>query len=281
MSFDADGDREFPKLLAGQMPIDLAGLLLDFSADAYPGLDRAACLAELDRLGDQARLRMEALPPEARPLRTRLAHISHLLYDDEGFHGNQESYYDPRNSYLNEILARRTGIPITLGIVYLSVAARAGLPMFGVPAPGHFVLGAEEPGETWYVDPFTQGDVLPLAACRHRVERMTGQEGQLKDAHFRAASPVEIAARVLRNLKAAYVMQDQWRAALPVQQRLVRLLPDLPDEQRDLGLLYLRLGRPVESLELLDPYADRCSPEQLDQLSPYLRSARRMRAELN
>jgi regulator of sirC expression with transglutaminase-like and TPR domain len=103
----------------------------------------------------------------------------------------------------------------------------------------------------------------------------------LGDEHFRPASALEIGARVLRNLKAAYVMDNQWVSALPVQQRLALLLPDAPDERRDLGLMYLRTGDPTRALALLEKYLARCSDEQAQAVQPYLRAARRMAAELN
>ncbi|HUY92697.1 MAG TPA: transglutaminase-like domain-containing protein [Pirellulales bacterium] len=272
---------EFNKLVSGRQDIDLVELMLEFAADAYPALDRAAHLSELDRLGERARRRIAASGASCGPLVERLQTMSELLYGEERFQGNEEAYYDPRNSYLNEVLASRKGIPISLAIVYMAVAARAGVHTFGVAAPGHFVVGARESRESWFVDPFHQGLVLDRDACRRRIEEVLGEPGVLGDEHFRPASALEIGARVLRNLKAAYVMENRWAPVLPVQQRLVLLLPEAPDEQRDLGLMYLRNGRPVKALELLNDYLARCSDEQAEAVEPYLRAARRLAAELN
>src|SRR5690606_25356727 len=109
--------------------------------------------------------------------------------------------YDPRNSYLNEVLDNRTGIPITLGIVYLAVAQFAGLPVYGVSTPGHFVLGCHDLDERLYIDPFTDGDVLSPSACQRRVERINDEPGSLDEDDFRPACVRAIAVRVLRNLK--------------------------------------------------------------------------------
>lgn len=274
-------DVEFNKLVSGRQDVDLVELMLEFAADAYPDLDRAEYLAELDRLGQSARRRIAAAGANCGLLVERLQAMSELLYGEERFRGNQEAYYDPRNSYLNEVLASRKGIPISLAIVYMAVAARAGVRTFGVAAPGHFVVGAREGRERWFVDPFDRGQVLDRDDCRRRIEELLGEPGVLGDEHFRPASSLEIGARVLRNLKAAYVMDNQWALVLPVQQRLTLLLPEAPDEQRDLGLMYLRNGRPVQALDLLKTYLARCSEEQADAVEPYLRAARRLTAELN
>lgn len=274
------GDVQFNKLLARRTDVNLVRLMLEFARDAYPALDAGASLAELDRLGRRAHVLLHRAASPAG-LRPRLAALSELLYAEEGFHGNTQSYYDPRNSYLNEVLARRCGIPISLGIVYLAVAGRAGLRMYGVGTPGHFVLGSTVQGETLYVDPFSAGTVLGREACQGRIEGLLGQAGVLGDEHFRPATMLEIGTRVLGNLKAAYVMDNNWSAALPVQERLALLLPGAPDELRDLGLMYLRTGQAVPALELLEKHLQSCPAAEAEALQPYLRSARRMRAELN
>src|SRR6185437_3702508 len=268
-------DVEFNKLVARRGDVDLVELMLEFAADAYPEVDRAKCLSELDRLGRRARRQMAERDGDGQSLAGRLKTLSQVLYRDERFRGNEEAYYDPRNSYLNEVLARRRGIPISLAMVYTAVAARAGVSTFGVAAPGHFVVGARENGESWFVDPFHEGLVLDREACQRRIEEVLGEQGVLGDEHFRPASALEIGARVLRNLKAAYVMENQWAPALPVQQRLALLLPDAPDERRDLGLMYLRNCRPMSAIDLLENYVAGCSGEQAQAVGPYLRAARR------
>ena len=270
---------EFHKLTAGRTDVDLVQLMLDFAADAYDDLDRVGCLMELDRLGVQC---ADAGASDATlPLPERLAIINRTLSDVAGFHGNREDYYDPRNSYLNDVLARRTGLPITLGIVYIAVASRASVPMFGVNTPGHFVVAARDKDQTWYVDAFSFGGVLDQQACARQVERMTGDQGVVCDSHFCRASAMQIGARVLRNLKVAYAMLDRWPDVLVVQQRLTALLPDAKEEQRDLGLAYLRAGEPARALGVLEPYLSACPRDQAEALAPSLQAARRMMAERN
>jgi regulator of sirC expression with transglutaminase-like and TPR domain len=281
MSVAFPRDIEFHKLLARRTDIDLVRLMLEFAADAYPRLDEAASLSELERLGRRARDCVGSARSEPGDLHYQLAAVSDMLYSDEGFAGNDENYYDPRNSYLNQVLERRSGIPISLGIVYVCVAGRAGLPVYGVGTPGHFVLGCQQDGETFYIDPYSGGDVLSRAECQCRIESVLGQRGVLSDEHFRPATAFEIATRVLRNLKAAYVMQSHWNEVLPVQCRLALMLPEIADERRDLGLIYLRTGHGRPALELLEQYVEGCQPDEAETLAPYLRSARRMSAERN
>ena len=203
------------------------------------------------------------------------------MYEVEGFHGNVQAYYEPENSYLNEVLTRRCGIPISLGILYMAVAARAGLKMHGVNTPGHFVVSCPSSAGPLFVDPFSGGDVLDLCQCRARIEASLGKQQVLCDAHFRPASPRDIIARVLRNLKSAYAMQNCWPSALGIQERLAALLPQVREERRDLGLLYLRLGRPNKALPLLETYLCGCACEERTALQPSLQVARKMSAEMN
>ncbi|HVU86750.1 MAG TPA: transglutaminase-like domain-containing protein [Pirellulales bacterium] len=279
MSSPFSDNPQFACLLAGREDqVDLVRLMLEFATDEYPALDVQGPLTELARLGQAAQ---EAVAESGREATERLQAVSELLYGQEGFRGNHDAYYDPRNSYLNEVLERRLGIPISLAIVYTAVGRQAGLDLFGVGSPGHFMVGCHDGGRTLYVDPFDAGTVLDEQACRERIERVLGQQNVLSSEHLRAATPREIAARVLRNLKAAYAMRDSWPEALPIQLRLVALLPELPDERRDLGLIYLRNSDPHPAAKLLEEYIDKAPPADAEAVLPFLKSARRMVAERN
>lgn len=269
---------EFTKLLERPSDIDLVQLMLELAGDAYPALDRVGCLMEIDRLGvaccDQLAVR------GATSVREQLEAISHVLYDIEGFHGNRQSYYEPDNSYLNRVLEARQGIPISLGILYMAVAARAGVKMFGVNTPGHFVIGCRDSASTWYVDAFHGGQVLDRKACKRRIEKMVGP-GCVTCDDFRPAATVDVVARVLRNLKSAYARANSWCRALGVQRRLAALLPRVAEEQRDLALVYLRVGEPRKALATLEACAAVCPCAQAEILAPGMHAARRMIAELN
>jgi regulator of sirC expression with transglutaminase-like and TPR domain len=270
---------EFCKLCAGQTRVNLVRLLLEFAADAYPRLCFTSCEQEIAQFGEKARRCACGGGQDEESCRERLCAVSRLLYDDEGFHGNEQDYYDPRNSYLNEVLRRRTGIPITLAILYLAVAERAGLPCYGVGTPGHFLVGCDTAEGALYVDPFIKGDVLRGGECRRRVEAISGR-GAWSPEVLAPAAHRDIAARVLRNLKMAHAKRERWQEALPVQKRLVCLLPDAPEERRDLGLILLRTGEPWSALTHLKEYVEE-RPASRCEMEPFLRTAKRMTSELN
>lgn len=279
MPRDFARDCQFQKLLAGAQQICLPGLMLEIATDAYPNVDMLACLAEVERLGSLATERVKQSQCQARGRRGALHEISRLLYVDEGFRGNEEEYYDPRNSYLNEVLRRRRGIPISLAVLYMSVAYRATVPMYGVCTPGHFMIASRDDSQTLYVDPFRGGEVLDLAECRARIAATLGQP--CGEECFRPATHFEIAVRMLRNLKAAYARADRWPEVLPVQRRLTLMLPDEADERRDLGLVYLRIGSAAKALPLFEEYLRTCNQQDAEVIQPYVKTARRMAAEMN
>src|SRR5438445_11102873 len=149
--------------------VDLAEASLLIAGEEYPGLDPAPYLGRLDELGAHLRRRAgdagaDALVPE----------LNRLLFEEEGFRGNTVDYYDPRNSFLNDVLDRRTGIPISLSTVYMAVGRRAGVPVQGVGLPGHFVVRVTTAGGEALVDPFHDGAVLTLEDCQERLDRIYG-----------------------------------------------------------------------------------------------------------
>ncbi len=276
---DFEANPEFTKLLERPCEIDLVQVMLELAGDAYPNLDSVGCLLEIDRLSVVCSDELGAEPGAST--REQLETISRVLYEVEGFHGNRDDYYAPENSYLNEVLARRCGIPISLGIVYIAVAGRSGVRTFGVNTPGHFVVGCRHGSDTWYVDPFNGGDVLDRRGCRRRIERILGHKGAVCEKDFCPALPSDVIARVLRNLKTAYADANCWSGLLGVQRRLAALLPLVPQERRDLALVYLRVGDPEKALSMLEDYLAVCCCEEREALRPTMQTARRMVAELN
>jgi regulator of sirC expression with transglutaminase-like and TPR domain len=155
------------------------------------------------------------------------------------------------------------------------------LRLFGVNTPGHFLLGCRSGGEVLFVDPFSCGEVLDREGCQRRVEEVLGEKDVLRDEHLRPAPPRDIVGRVLRNLKASFALANDWQGALDVQIRLAALLPRCADEQRDLGLIYLRAGRPNKALPLLEQSLGCCSDEHTELLRSSVRTARKLVAEMN
>jgi len=217
--------------------IDLCEAALWVAAEEYPSLDVSAYLAVLDGLAQSAR---ERLTP-ASSAADRVVALNRLLFDEQGFTGNRGDYYDPRNSYLNEVIDRRTGIPITLCLIYIGVAQRLGLEAAGVSFPGHFLTRVEAP-ETLIVDPFV-GRVLGIDDCQQRLEAAIGPAEVLRPAvHLRAASPREILVRLLSNLKQVFLAKGDLERVVSCFDRILIAMPAAHTELRDRGLVYEQLG---------------------------------------
>jgi regulator of sirC expression with transglutaminase-like and TPR domain len=210
---------------------------------AYPKLDPSSWLAELDVYGDAARRHLEVGVGGDPPVRTRLRVVSDFFFGQLGFVGNREQYEDPRNSFLNDVIARRTGIPITLAIVFMEIARRAGLAVDGVNFPGHFLMRcadeAAEPDATAaiIVDPFNGGAVLNDADCLRLLRTHAGSEALLDPGMLQPAGKQAILLRMLLNLKRAFVRVRSFDYARDVSELLVALDPSALTELRDRGLL--------------------------------------------
>jgi regulator of sirC expression with transglutaminase-like and TPR domain len=218
----------------------LAEACLLIAQDEYPGLDVAGCMAQLDAIAATIRGRLAADAPADQ----KVAAINRHLFGELGFAGNVEAYYDPRNSYLNEVLERRIGIPITLAIVYLEVARRLGLPAQGVAFPGHFLVKVRLKGGALVLDPFGGGVPQSERELRDRLEQVLpkARAGRTELApYLEPATPREIVARVLRNLKSIYLQSGALEAALAVMHRMLLVVPESAEELRDRGLVYGRL----------------------------------------
>ena len=231
----------------------LAEGALWIAAEAQPGLDVPAWLARLDALGYRA---AERITSDMDVDRAAMA-VSEFLFEEEGFRGNAEDYYDPRNSFLHDVLDRRLGIPITLSIVYVAVAARAGLEAAGVGLPGHFIVRAERRGRHRLVDPFHGGGLLDRAACEALVARVRRGGGRLDPRWLAPVTTRQIFIRVLSNLKAVYSSLGDWARALAAVERILLLAPDMLEELRDRGTLHARLGRGQAAVRDWEAYLQR------------------------
>ena len=265
--------------LARDQPVELERVALECAADVCPRVPLEECLARLDRLAEQVQVPFALPPLTAKERRQMLQAIAVVLYEQEGFRGTVEDYYNPQNSLLHRVLQRRVGIPLTLGIIFRSVAVRLGLDVFAVSTPGHFMLGCQLAGRRWYIDPFNRGELLDQPSCRRRVEEMSGPQ-QWSPVCFRRASHRQVIARLLRNLKNALVMADRWEQALLIQQRLLVLCPQHEAERRDMGLILLRNGQPHAALDYLQRYQHQ-HPDEAEMLRPFVKAARRLAAEMN
>lgn len=241
--------------------IELARACLLIAEDAYPGLDIEKYVTELERLALRLRSR---LPPSAGA-EEKLIALNQFLFDDLGYTGNAEDYYDPRNSYLNDVIDRRTGIPITLGVIYMELGRRIGLPLEGVSFPGHFLVRLRIRGGVLVLDPFAAGEPQAEDDLRERLQRVIpeGATGRLPASdlplkHFlEPASNRQILARLLRNLKAIYRETDQPARLLEVLDRMLLVVPEATADLRDRGLVYQRLECYRAALKDLSDYLER------------------------
>jgi regulator of sirC expression with transglutaminase-like and TPR domain len=257
-----------------QLPLTEAAIAL--AQDAYPQLDVQTELVTLDAWGQQLRERIAFDAPPAFRLRA----LRRFFYDELGFKGNREHYYDPANSYLNRVMITRRGIPISLAVLLLELGQQAGLQMHGIAFPGHFLLKVSaKVGEMHEIilDPFS-GAAERRESLEERLAAQAAAAGQRVQLELllRNASPRAVLVRMLRNLQAVYRHLQSWRNLLAVQHRLVILLPDAPAERRERGLLHARLGERDEAIEDLQfylqamPQADD-TPQMREQLQALLR----------
>jgi regulator of sirC expression with transglutaminase-like and TPR domain len=217
--------------------IDLARAALVIARSEYPALDIDAYLGRLDALADRARPARQAADPLGR-----LHRLRECLFEELGFAGNVGDYYDPRNSYLNEVLERRLGIPITLSLVLIEVGSRLGLQIEGIGLPGHFVTGARVGGEPVLLDPFNGGTILTGEACGDLVAWAVGRPVELTAEQFVPVTKRQFLTRMLSNLKGAYWRREAWRQVVAVIDRLLVLTPEAGGEWRDRGMAWASLG---------------------------------------
>jgi regulator of sirC expression with transglutaminase-like and TPR domain len=265
-------DEEFRRLIQGDEDVDLVRVNLEIARDAYPDLDEADVLAFLGALGDRVRDRCS---PGAGP-RSVIGQINWVLFVEEGFRGNTEDYFDPANSYLNEVVDRKLGLPISLSILYRDVARRVGLPLACVNLPMHFALKVAGRDDPLFVDPFHEGRLLDLAECERFLAGLAGRAVRLTAEEFAGCDPSVTVARMLRNLKATYLERTDYVSALPVVRRLAALRRDDLLEQRDWGMVSLQADRPGEALGPLARYVEaRPGAPDAQEVGSLLKSARR------
>jgi regulator of sirC expression with transglutaminase-like and TPR domain len=238
---------------------ELAPAALAIARVEYPSLDAALYLAQLERMGAQASERLGR--PTFRNQEAAIRVFNEYFYDELGFTGNREHYDDPRNSFLNEVLDRRTGIPISLAVVYLEVARRAGLAVQGVNFPGHFLLRAavnpqlaQSAAEVLVIDPFHGGALLSEIDCRELLRQHVGEEAAFDPSLLEPANRHHIIVRMLVNLKRLYVHMRSFPQARFISDLLLAVDPSAISELRDRGLLAFHLEDFNAALRDLEAY---------------------------
>ncbi|HEU4390810.1 MAG TPA: transglutaminase-like domain-containing protein, partial [Blastocatellia bacterium] len=253
--------------------IDLAEAALLIAAIEYPNLEPATYLKELDNFAARAG---ELLTPSAAPLE-KIDAINGVLFRELGFCGNRENYYDPRNSFLNEVIDRRTGIPITLSVVYIEVARRASLPLAGVGMPAHFLVKHSDDA---FIDPFNAGRVLSPSDSAGLLAQMSGGNIDFQPQYLSAVPKKQILTRMLANLQGIYTRGADYGRALRVLDHSLILNPDSQSHIRDRARLLFALGRRADALRELERCLALPGNDQ-DSITREINSIRRDQARMN
>ncbi|MEN9383117.1 MAG: hypothetical protein RL323_260 [Pseudomonadota bacterium] len=245
----------FTALVGDDSGFPLLEATVAVAMDEYPELDVQQVLGDVDQLLARVKRR---LPADAPPMH-RLRLLNQFFFQELGFGGNVNHYYDPDNSHLNVVLRTRKGIPITLAVLWLELAQGLGLQARGVNFPGHFMVKVNLPQGQVVLDPFS-GQSLSREDLSERLEPFKRRNGLVDEfdipvgLYLQSAPPRDIVARLLRNLKDIHRAQEDWQRLLMVQDRLVVLLPEAWDERRDRGLTWAELGRPGKAVPDLEAY---------------------------
>ncbi|MBI4636677.1 MAG: tetratricopeptide repeat protein [Candidatus Rokubacteria bacterium] len=269
--------RAFAELLqAPDAEVDLALAALDVARIEHP---RLVPERELPRLDDLARRSgARELPTE----RLRLDRLRCFLFEEEGFRGNADDYYDPKNSCLNDVLDRKLGIPITLSVLMMEVGRRVGLRIAGAGIPGHFMVVAEVGTVPQLLDPFNGGVVVTSEEAGEVASRAVGRPLRLTESHLQPVSKREVVERMLRNLKRVYVQREAWEKALAVIDRLLLLAAPAPVHLRDRGTVLMKLGEFHRGAAEWERYLTRYPhATDADRLRGQLKRVREALASLN
>ena len=251
----------FSSLVADDASLSLIEAAAAIAQDEYPDLDTQAVLAEIDAMADKLRRR---IPADAVPVQ-RLRWLNRYFFQELGFAGNVNNYYDPRNSYLHAVLSSRRGIPITLAVLYIELATQIGLTARGVSFPGHFLIKlrlhtGKQHGEV-VIDPFTghslsREELDELLGPYKRSHGLMGEFDAPLGLFLQAAPSRDVLARMLRNLKEIHRSAEDWPRLLAVEHRLVILLPHAWEERRDRALVLAELGQYSQAVDDLNAYLE-------------------------
>jgi regulator of sirC expression with transglutaminase-like and TPR domain len=269
--------RAFEELArAPESEVDLALVALHVAQIEHPGLIPQHHLKRLDELATQSGAC--GIPDTLHGLHR----LREFLFEEEGFRGNSDDYYDPRNSCLNDVLDRKLGIPITLALLLMEVGWRVGLRIAGIGLPGHFVVSAHVGNDRVLLDPFDGGAVLTRERATDVVSRAVGRPVKLVEANFAPCSKRQIIARMLLNLKSVYAGRCDWGKAVDVMDRLLVVDPDSSAHVRDRGAILVKLGEFQRGAADWERYLSR-NPEapDADRVRQQLRQVRQGLSALN
>ena len=239
LAYQAQVRQLFTEAVSGpENRLDLGRAALFIAGEAYPGLDILRYVAKLEAMA--AAVRPGVTTTDAPIL--KIAHLNTYLFEEWGFRGNTQEYYDPRNSFLNDVIDRRLGIPITLSVIYMEVGRRVGMPLQGVGMPGHFIMKYADPEEDIYIDPFSKGRILSREACEELLQDVYGEPVPFHETFLAPVNKKQILSRMLMNLKAIYIHTKDYLKALSVVERQLIIQPDTEQEVKDRAALRNLIG---------------------------------------
>ena len=259
--------------------IDLVRGALTIARTEYPELNIESYVRRVDELALQA----EARVTEIGDASETIAAINYVLFQQAGLQGNRDDYYDPRNSFLNDVLDRCLGIPITLALIYMEVGRRLGFPLFGVGMPGHFLLkNYDIDGSETLIDCFNGGDILNAQDCQRRLDEIYSGQMTLRPEFLFAVSRRQMLTRILNNLKTVYMTARNFKKVLPLVDLVLVIYPRSPEDVKQRALLRYSLGQAKAAAEDLEEYL-KMSPEasDSDEIRQTALSIRRMLALMN
>jgi regulator of sirC expression with transglutaminase-like and TPR domain len=250
-------------------PLDRAAIAIGL--EEYPGLDLDEYLRHLNNLA----ARTEALIGKDRSTYNILECLNEALFVQEGLRGNLDDYYDPENSYLNKVLDRKQGIPISLSVIYMEVARRIGFSILGVGFPGHFIVKHTQKETEIFIDPFNQGRILTMNDCQELLDNLYDGSVTVHPTFLQAMEKKAIISRMLFNLKGIYHEKQEHFKALAVVERILMVNPGTLSEIRDRGLLYMHTSLFSKALADLEYYlANAPSPEDAAQIKGHTKTLR-------
>ena len=274
-SFDAGSsftaDTEFTKLLGRQDDVDLDIAALELARDADPSVDFGDVLGWMDERASELASAMARANDEY----DQLASLAGCLSGTHGLTGSAEAFRSPGGSFLPEVVKTGHGIPISLSLIYLGVARRLHIPLQPVAAPVQFLCRLDTPSGPLFLDAFTSGRVLDLDECLVWLKRLTELSSDQLLTTLGPARPRQVIYRMLNNLKVLYLEAQDWKPALPVQQRLTLLEPAAYAQRRDLALVTLKAGHPDRALGMLQSCAKTAPSDDLPVLQRLMDQARK------
>lgn len=252
-----------------KVPIEEIAFLV--AREKHPSLDRTVYRERIDEFARRAAIRVANVQGGHQVAEA----LGRYLFEEEGFRGNSSDYYNPANSFLNDVMDQRRGIPITLSILYIAIGRRLGLPLSGVAFPGHFLVRFDDPFGAFFVDPFHQGKILTESDCRRRLQDLFGGEIPFHPEFVMPSRHREILVRMLTNLKVIYMTRREFAMALQILNRILLFNPLGMEEMKERGLVYYHMECFGKALQDLETYLSTApAPQDKTLIEEYIEDLR-------